>query len=268
VTIDESRRWRISDDTQLTLATCQAIIQSGRIDPQGIAAGLAGQHRLGLTNPGASTYKALTELSGGGHWALVGRKGEMAAGNGAATRIAPLAFLLSPDDRTARRLIRDISRITHHSEEAYAGALVVLIAIRAAWCGSWKGETNLIELVTSCLPDTSVRDRLIEINITRNSAVLADIASVLGSSGYVVESVPLAVCAASRVRSLGFQAALEQLIRAGGDTDTNASIAGQIMGSLLGLSGLPETLVSSLPGLPTLRRTAEMFADAVGRISV
>jgi ADP-ribosyl-[dinitrogen reductase] hydrolase len=128
------RAWQLSDDTQLTLATCEAIIEAGgNIDPARIAARFVAWHRASrVTGMGASTLKALTELAAGGHWALVGRKGERAAGNGAAMRIAPLAFFLDPQSFRDKQIIRDVSRITHHHEEAYAGALAIVAAIRAA----------------------------------------------------------------------------------------------------------------------------------------
>jgi ADP-ribosylglycohydrolase len=33
VTVDHQLEWRLSDDTQLTLATCEAISKSRRVDP-------------------------------------------------------------------------------------------------------------------------------------------------------------------------------------------------------------------------------------------
>src|SRR5262249_55518372 len=158
-------------------ATCEAITSCSRIDPTIIADTFADWHKKArFTGLGASTYKALRELCQGGHWALVGRKGEMAAGNGAAMRIAPLAFLLNPAEHQARQTIRDVSRITHHNEEAYAGALAVVTAVRAAWKDAWDGENNLIEQIIALLPDTSVRDRLIAINVLDDSISLAEIA--------------------------------------------------------------------------------------------
>lgn len=41
---------------------------------------------------------------------------ERAAGTGAAMRIAPLAFLLDPLDPEQRVTLRDVCRITHHSD--------------------------------------------------------------------------------------------------------------------------------------------------------
>ncbi|HEX3906224.1 MAG TPA: ADP-ribosylglycohydrolase family protein [Polyangia bacterium] len=58
------------------------------------------------------SYLAWNRLDAGVHWALAGAKGERAAGNGAAMRSAPLAFLLDPADEAARRLLRDLSPIT------------------------------------------------------------------------------------------------------------------------------------------------------------
>lgn len=239
--------WQLSDDTQLTLATCEAIIEAkGKIEPARVAARFAAWHRAGrFTGLGASTLKALTELAAGGHWALVGRKGERAAGNGTAMRIAPLAFFLDPKNIAARQTIRDISRITHHHDEAYAGALAIMAAIRAAFDESWTGEQNLLERVVDVLPDTNVRDRLLK--FAKLSAPIPAVAQKYGNSGYVVESVPLAIYGAQQVVNLGFAAMLRELIATGGDTDTIASMAGQIAGTLLGQQGLPNEWLVRVP---------------------
>src|SRR3954452_23316131 len=72
----------VSDDTQLTLATCEAVIATGRIDPAAIAARFLVWFRGGrLRGLGASTLKALRDLDAGAHWALSGAKGERSAGN-------------------------------------------------------------------------------------------------------------------------------------------------------------------------------------------
>ena len=270
VDIDDKVDWQLSDDTQLTLATCEAIIENqGTADPAVIAAQFAVWHRARrVTGPGASTLKALIELAAGGHWALVGRKGERAAGNGSAMRIAPLAFCLDPSEPEARRTIRDVSRITHHHEEAYAGALAVVIAVRAAGTGSWRGAENLLHLVASGLPDTEVKDRLGAIAELAETVSLLEIASRFGCSGYVCESVPLALCAAGRIQRLGFQPMLTELVRCGGDTDTIASMAGQVAGAALGLSGLPGHLVELLPEREMILDVAREFAArlAQGRV--
>jgi len=59
---------------------------------------------------------------------------------------------------------------------------------------------------------------------------LEDIAN-LGTSGYVVDSVPLAIAAANQVDQLGMEEMFNQLVQFRGDTDTNCSIAGQVPGN-------------------------------------
>ncbi|HEY6403850.1 MAG TPA: ADP-ribosylglycohydrolase family protein, partial [Blastocatellia bacterium] len=265
IEISDDDEWRLSDDTQLTLATCEAITsRGGLVDPAAIADRFAHWHRARrVTGMGASAYKALTELVAGGHWALVGRKGERAAGNGAAMRVAPLAFCLDPNDHAARRTIRDVSRITHHHEEAYAGALAVVVAVRAAAGGLWDGSNDLLRLVVESLPDTQVRDRLIALSQIEEEIPLLEIARRFGSSGYVAESVPLALLSASRIRSLDFKTVLVELIACGGDTDTNASIAGQVAGALIGRGRLPEEMIARTPDGAAIEAVAIAFAESL-----
>lgn len=261
--VDNSLDWFLTDDTRLTLATCEGLLR-GDVDPASIADKYASWFRAGrIVGIGASTLKALSELAMGGHWALVGRKGEMAAGNGAAMRSAPLAFRLDPSDPKARQTIRDVSRITHHHDEAYAGALAVVVAVRAAWEERWTGGPQLMPQVIDALPDTGVRDRFIEIDTIEADLSLFEIAERFGASGYVVESVPLAVCGAQRILTLGFERLLAELIAGGGDTDTIASIAGQIAGTLIGREGLPEAMLARLPERDPIVAAAVRFAEAV-----
>lgn len=259
-------QWRISDDTQMTLATCEAIAQCGRVDPAVIAATFGHWHKQSrFTGIGAATYKALTELNQGGHWALVGMKGERAAGNGAAMRIAPLAFCLAPKNPQARKTIRDVSRITHHNEEAYVGALAVALAVSAAWRADWDGGHSLILSVIDQLPDSSVRDRLIAIAQCDETVSLREVATRFGCSGYVVESVPLALYAAQQLRETGLSDLLIEVVSLGGDADTIASITGQIAGAFIGQAALPQELVARLPNLPMIERIARQFAEAVNQ---
>jgi ADP-ribosyl-[dinitrogen reductase] hydrolase len=251
--------WQLTDDTQLTLATCEALTEHATPNPALIAASFLRWFRTKrLTGLGASTLKALRDLEAGAHWALTGCKGERAAGNGAAMRIAPLAFCVDPLADESRRLIRDVCRITHHSDEAYVGAFAVVLAVGAA-----KGGGNSLEWVASHLPDTSVRDRLLAYAALPPAESVAAAARRYGASGYVVESVPLALFAALQVARLGFAEMLAQVIAVGGDADTNASLAGQIAGTALGLGGLPPELLARLPQAELVLGIARAFAKSV-----
>jgi ADP-ribosylglycohydrolase len=237
---------KFSDDTQLTLATCEAIIQHGGIiDPAFIATSFAAWFRRGhITGIGSSTLKALRDLRDGAHWALAGAQGERSAGNGAAMRIAPIAFLVDSKTPDGRTLIWDIARITHRNDEACCGAFAVAHAIRLAFLGHWQPGQPLVRTVAKSLPDSCVRDRLLELDENADAS-LGQIAADYGASGYVVDSVCLAIAAAERLANDTLSNALLAVVSCGGDTDTNASITGQILGCVRPLA---ETrLVHDLP---------------------
>lgn len=264
--IDDSSSY-ITDDTQLTLATCRSIIKNSRIDPSSIAEEMANLFRRGeIIGIGASTYKSLYEISMGVHWALAGRKGDRAAGNGAAMRIAPLAFLLDPGDRTQRPLLRDVCRITHHHDEAYAGALAIALAIRSVWKIPTH-ETDLLGAIAHELPDCLVRDRLLELSRLDTSTTIRDVSEQFGCSGYVVESVPFAIYSANQLGKLRFFDIIEAVIESGGDTDTNASMAGQIMGASIGSASLPLQQLDRIIDGKSISSEAQQFADLVIQIT-
>lgn len=236
-------QWQITDDTQLTLATCEAIIDNETLDAKCFANKYLELYKSRrITGIGASTLKAMQELEVGGHWSLVGRKGEYGAGNGSAMRIAPLAF----EKNIPRSLIKDICNITHQNDEAYIGSLSVIIAIQSIINETWSGEENLLQIIIEQIPDTRVRDRLIEIDKLK-----CDLSEVgkLGNNGYVVNSVPLAIAFASKVKEIGISRMFEKIIALGGDTDTNCSIAGQIAGTLIGFKNIPNELIDKLKTL-------------------
>ena len=255
----------VSDDTQLTIATCESVIESGRVDPEQVAARFVEWFRSGrLRGLGASTFKALRDLDAGVHWALAGAKGEHAAGNGAAMRIAPLAFVLDPDDELQRQTVRDVCRITHHHEEAYVGALAVLSAVRFAGSPGYD-FSHLLQDVASALPDSQVRDRIVSFATFGKELTPLHVASSWGNSGFVVESVPLAMFIARETHHRSFVSVVQSAIEVGGDTDTIGSIVGQIAGAAVGSDGLPADLLKRLQDHTALTSTAERFARVVDK---
>ena len=192
--------WQLTDDTQLTVATCEAIVAaSGRVSAEQIAASLSEAYREGkLTGLGASTLGALRALSRGGHWALSGISGERAAGNGAAMRIAPVALLLDLEEWGDRQTFGDVVRITHKNEEALAGAQAQALSIRYLLEHRSPRPEALYAAVASGMFDSHTRDRL-EAMAKAPPASYGEAASKIGTSGFAAHSVPVAMVAAMAV---------------------------------------------------------------------
>src|SRR5579864_7736425 len=73
ITVQEDAGWHLSDDTQLTLATCEAVGAGGVVSAAAIAERFVHWFRRGrVTGVGASTLKALRDLAVGAHWGVAG----------------------------------------------------------------------------------------------------------------------------------------------------------------------------------------------------
>jgi ADP-ribosylglycohydrolase len=180
----------------------------------------------------------------------------MAAGNGGAMRIAPLAFVSNVD----RQTIRDVVRITHRNDEAYLGALAVVLTIRDPWAQS---PAALHKGLVATLPDSRVRDRLQAVAELGSHATVATVAAAFGASGYVVDTVPIALTAAWNMAERSFEETLDELQAVGGDADTIGAIAGQVAGARLGAEALPARLLDALPDREMIERIAMAFVAAV-----
>lgn len=239
---------RVTDDTQLTIATCESIVAAKCVDPASVAARMTGWYReRRISGIGASTLKSLTELDAGGHWAMVGATGDRSAGNGAAMRIAPLAFFLDPTKDADRTTVRDVCRITHRNDESYLGALAVLHAINRG-----QLDVGLIEYLIEQLPDSRIRDRFIEIYSKNLTA--SQLASRHEPSGYVVDSVPLSILSA--IESDSVLGSIQSIVEFGGDTDTIASMFGHIFGAVHGSACLPMAIVEQIDEYKLVSQTA------------
>ena len=75
--------------------------------------------------------------------------------------------------------------------------------------------------------------------------------------------MPLALYAARSVATVSFEEVLRAVIEAGGDTDTIASMTGQMGGAWLGVSQIPRELIDMLPHSTFIERVSDQFASAL-----
>jgi len=103
---------RVTDDTEMTLCVARGIAEPGRWDLAAIADRFARWLSGGPADVGATCRRGIERYIE--HGRLESPPNEMAAGNGAAMRVAPVALYTLGDEELLSRLAVEQARITHH----------------------------------------------------------------------------------------------------------------------------------------------------------
>ncbi|MEM9702142.1 MAG: ADP-ribosylglycohydrolase family protein, partial [Planctomycetota bacterium] len=155
-----------------------------------------------------------------------------------------------------RRTLRDVCSITHRNDEAAAGALLIVRAVRHAAAN--EPLADLPAVLADLPPDSVCRDRLR--TVRDRPLMLTEYAHQFGASGWTADSVPLAILAAAHEGD--FKATIGEIVSCGGDTDTIASMFGQIVGAAYGPDALPAEGLGRLEAADEIRSIAERLAAA------
>ena len=110
---------------------------------------------------------------------------------------------MDPGDTQDRRKIRDVCRITHRNDEAYIGALAVVLAIRSVITGNWSQQRSFLAAAVSGWPDSAVQDSIEQ--CASEDVPLSEVGHHFGATGHVVDmSLSLSIVS-SRSRSIGWR---------------------------------------------------------------
>lgn len=215
---------------------------------------------------GLGTLRACARIAVG-----LRRSGVATAGNGAAMRAAIVGVFFH-DDEVARRSTSDaLARVTHTDPRAVEGARFV--AEVAAMTVKHGDPAEALEAARAVVTEATLAEAIGRaMALAREGAALDVAARALGTTGFVVHTVPFAAYAFARWGRDPMEA-IAAVIRAGGDTDSIGAIVGAWCGALGGEGALPSELVGRIhdgPFGPThLRALAADLAGArLGRTAV
>lgn len=248
----------VTDDTEQALLLAERLVRDGgRLDARGWVGDLLaweeGVRRRGLRDLlGPSTKAALDAVAAGASPDESGRAGTT---NGAAMRIAPVGIAAPGSDVAALAAqVRSVSRATHDTGEAIAGAAAVAAAISAAIDGA--GLDDALDLALRAAragqalghavgePDMAGRIAA-ALDLAASGASAEALAARVGTSVASRESVPMAFALLRLAGGDAWEAAC-LAANAGGDTDTIGAMAGAMGGALGGASALPGDAVAVL----------------------
>ncbi len=206
-----------SDDTSLTLATCDSIREQGAVEPGDIRRRFRAWLDLGayaidrdVFDVGGTTARAIR--SG------VGCSGERDCGNGSLMRIVPLVFTDATDEE-----IETVSAITHAHETCKVACKMFVRVAR--------------ELANGASVDYALRDYF---DVVRRDE------SQVSSGGYVLDTLLAAFWCLGN--TWDYRGCVIRAVNLGRDTDTTAAVAGALAGIAYGVESIPGEWVGSLRG--------------------
>ena len=260
---------RYTDDTDMTLAFSESIIQCGRIDPEDIAKQFS--LRCDLTRGYAiGTIKAVQALRAGLKWYEVARivfeNGSF--GNGAAMRVSPVGLFYHHDLEGLREAAIKQANITHVHPLGQWGAVMQACSVGLAVIRDSKKPLDKRQMVINLReilwggPIEYIRAlSKLEEMLSRGKKLQArEVAQSLGNGVEAYFSVPSA-CYIAVTYSPDFCDAIRAAISLGGDTDTIAGMVGAIVGAHVGERGLPVDWIEQLEDGPRGRSFAKSLAD-------
>lgn len=238
------RRGMVSDDTEHTCMVAEALI-SANGDVAKFKTDLAKRLKFWFaTLPagvGLATARACLKL-----WLFVPPRssGVFSAGNGPAMRAAVFGAYFE-DVQQLQQFLHAATEITHTDPKAYHGAVAVAVAANLGSRHQHVEAQQFLDLYSETVADSN--DELLPLlqqvvdSVQRGQTVLEfaiQLGCHKGVSGYVLQTVPVAIHAWLSHQQ-NYRAAVMSMIACGGDADTTAAIVGGIVGSTVGVEGIP-----------------------------
>jgi ADP-ribosyl-[dinitrogen reductase] hydrolase len=248
-----------TDDIELMLALTRSLVACRKLDVEDVARNYLKWFAGRPKDIGNLTRNALENLrageppsqSGAIAWEDSGRK---SAGNGSVMCCAPIGLL---HVRSSEGLVDDAtaaSRITHYDPRCVASCVAVATAVAHLVRGGKDAEEALERAAAAA---GAISDD-VRAAIERGSARRpADLRVDGDDQGFVLHTVELAFSALASASD--FEEGVVAVVARGGDTDTNACVAGALLGAKLGKSRIPERWTSKLKAGPELASLGEQL---------
>lgn len=254
----------ISDDTQMTMFVAEGILRGGDWREEAVAAllrwyetqGDGGPSGAGLLAipalharraPGNTNLSACRTLAAGARPAVL-RPGNDSKGCGAVMRAAPWGIAASTRGEAWVRA-RDTSVLTHGHPSGYLSAAHLAAMV---W-GLARGESfgDALADADAILADEPGRDELVAIlaraaTLARRGPPSPADLEALGGGWTGEEAHAIAIVCAQTCVGDAVEDALWRAARHGGDSDSTAAIAGNLLGAQLGLDALPPAWVATV----------------------
>jgi ADP-ribosylglycohydrolase len=248
------------DDAAMTLLLAESLAEKGDFDANDVAERWVKWMKRDGRGIGLTTQRALRLIERGTEPFEAGRltrAGGAAASNGAVMRCIPVALRYHDNVDKMVRVSTQQAAITHADERCTWGAAAVNLAARELLHGNQHFVEEVLHRLHGGAPRALV-EAIRRVPWEQESDLPIAVAG--GESGYVVHCVEIAFWCAMHRPSL--EDALIFLVEAGGDTDTNAAVAGALLGARDGETGIPPRWLEQLGTARGVATLAERLVRA------
>ncbi len=260
-----------SDDTSMTLATIDSLIQKNEINTNDIADRFLKWYRLGeytatdeVFDVGNTTRIALEEYCRGEKTAEdCGMNDEMSNGNGSLMRILPIAFYLHAkeitDDKEIYEIVKKVSSITHAHEISIMGCYIYVKLVLELLDEKYKDEAykNIQKIDYSFFSNETIEkySRILKEDITKQKI------HSIKSTGYVVDTLEAVMWLFLNAED--YNNTILNAVNLGNDTDTIAAITGGLLGIYYGIDAIKQEWKSNLKKYEYIKKLSKDFEEMI-----
>ena len=249
------------DDAAMTLLLAESLAEKGDFDAHDVAQRWVTWMKRDGRGIGFTTEHALRLIEQGTEPFEAGRLtiGPRSASNGAVMRCLPVALRYHDNLDKLVRVSTQQAAITHADDRCTWGAAAVNLAARELLHGNQYFLEEVLHRLQGIAPRALI-EAIGRVAWEQESDLPL---GVEGEAGYVVHCVEIAFWCAVHRPSL--EEALIFLAEAGGDTDTNAAVAGALLGARDGETGIPPRWLDQLGSARGVAGLAEKLITAASR---
>lgn len=215
-----------TDDGEMTLALARALVDAGDFDRGRVVAAYVEWKGSNPFDIGTTTLRGIDALRDRGQANAVSQA------NGALMRVAPIGIVAAGSPQTAARRAREDACLTHPHPVCLAASAAFCAAVATGVAGA--GPKAMWSAAYDNAGEDSGGTEIRRVLLEAREGLPPDF---IRNQGWVLTAFGNAFHRLWREQSLA--EALIETVMSGGDTDTNAAIAGALLGAAFGRDAVP-----------------------------
>ncbi|MGH2579516.1 MAG: ADP-ribosylglycohydrolase family protein [Actinomycetota bacterium] len=252
-----------TDDTAMARNLVRSLAARGELDPDDLIARHLEWYRSGPPDVGAFTRRVLSRVDRGEDAFEAARSvweergPEVSAGNGSVMYCAPLGLAYANRAEELVEVAPKLSALTHFDERCRTAVVALTLTVAALTRGqSPEGAVAAGLAVVVDREGGEELEYLVEMAGVGRRIDGPDQGFCLFTAGVALQSL---------LGTGDFEIEVSRVVALGGDTDTNAAVAGALLGTVVGENGLPQTWLDRLEDRTAIRVEALALVTPAGR---